>query len=77
MTYKAHVENGAIILDEPVSLDDGTVLAVEVISESPSKAGSLLESRRERYRPFLGALKDMPADWAENHDKYLREKYIP
>ncbi len=29
-------------------------------------------SRLERYESLIGALDDMPADWSENHDKYLR-----
>ena len=29
MSYQGHIENGAVILDEPVSLEDGTEVRVE------------------------------------------------
>lgn len=36
MTYTGHVANGAVVLDEPVDLRDGTVVRVEVVVEAPS-----------------------------------------
>lgn len=26
MTYKGHVENGSVVLDEPVQLEEGTIV---------------------------------------------------
>ncbi len=73
MTYKGRVEEGVIVLDEPVRLDNGTEVDVEVTAHpvEPPAPGEYFE----RYRSFLGVLDDMPRDWAENHDKYLREQH--
>ena len=35
MTYKGHIANGTVVLDEPVPLD-GTVVRVEVVAEAAS-----------------------------------------
>jgi hypothetical protein len=39
MTYRGHIENGAIVLDDPVSLAEGASVRIEVLQEDPS--GSL------------------------------------
>lgn len=71
MPYKGHVEKGVIILGDPVSLKDGTTVAVEVTVERAADGRVTPGSRYEHYRSVIGALDDMPEDWAENHDKYL------
>ena len=75
MPYKGHVENGVIVLDEPAALEDGTAVDVEVAGRRADAAEPLQNSLYERYRPFIGTLDGMPEDWAENHDKYLREQH--
>ncbi|MCL4216015.1 MAG: hypothetical protein KJ052_03275 [Candidatus Hydrogenedentes bacterium] len=77
MTYKGHVKNGAIILDDEVELEDGTKVVVEVIAEMRKEAAAIsAESRYEHYRDLIGAIK-MPKDWSEEHDRYLRELHGP
>lgn len=64
MTYRGHVKNGAILLDERVALPEGTAVDVTVLkpvaplTETPN--GGSLEER-------LAAIwKDVPADeWAK------------
>jgi hypothetical protein len=41
----------------------------EELTEEQAKA------RYEHYKDLIGALKDGPSDWSENHDKYLREEH--
>ena len=77
MTFKAHVENGAIIPDEGVHLEDGMVLEFAIVESASPAPGNLVEARQEMIRRFAGIIKDMPEDWSENHDKYLRESIQP
>ena len=35
MAYRGHVENGAIVLDEPVGLADGAIVKI-VLADAPS-----------------------------------------
>ena len=63
MEYTGHIENGAVVLDEPVALQDGARVRVEVI-ESSQVAGSGTPLRGTPYQftdPFEPVLK--PEDW--------------
>ncbi len=56
MTYKAHFDGHAIILDEPVALAPGQEVEVEVFAPvSPS----VRTAERVKY---FGIFKDMPVD---------------
>jgi len=71
MTYRGHVEKGAIVLDDPVTLPDGAAVRIELAEDiSPVQEGAARE-RAERYKPFVGALDGLPEDWSENHDRYM------
>lgn len=73
MTYRGHVANGVVVLDEPVTLPEGLAVIVE-----PSPAGKQ-ESARDEHTETLGQrllrhagkAKGLPQDMAENHDHYL------
>jgi predicted DNA-binding antitoxin AbrB/MazE fold protein len=75
MIYKGHVENGVIVLDEPVTLGEGTQVAIEVTGTIAEEAPWSPQSRYAIYRPLIGRLKDIPEDWSENHDRYLGEQH--
>jgi hypothetical protein len=64
MVCKGHIVNGAVILDEPVDIPEGTPVRVEL----PPKAGKTLA---ERLSSVIGSVKGMPEDAAENHDHNL------
>ena len=74
MAYRGHVENGVVVLDEPIRFEEGAIVHVELVSATGIQ-GSISAARYERYRPFIGAVKDKPADWSENHDEYLRKNH--
>ena len=63
MTIKGHVENGVIVLDEPIRLENGTPVTVEVRrrKELPPLHPSMLE--------FVGIL---PLDATLDEAKELR-----
>jgi hypothetical protein len=64
MTYRGHIENGSVVLDDAVVLPEGTKLRVEPLAES----GRTLS---ERFGELIGCVSDLPADMAENHDHYI------
>ena len=75
MTYKGHVENGAVVLDEAGALPDGALVTIEITAAGPSNRGDASGRLVERYRCLIGALDGLPEDWSENHDTYLRAQH--
>ncbi len=77
MTVEGHIENGQIVLNEHISLPEGARVRVELIAAEAMKvftketAAEELPSLYERMKPFIGAAKGLPADYAINHDHYL------
>ena len=75
MTVDGHVEDGHIVLDAPVPLQEGMKVRVEIVAseaiEKPAQNEAELPSLYERMKPFIGSVKGLPADFAINHDHYL------
>jgi hypothetical protein len=73
MVLIGHIKNGAITLDNPISLPEGAAVEVHVMSAPPAprvvadEGSSLLE----RLRPIVGQVEDLPADASLNIDHYL------
>ena len=65
MVYRGRIKAGVVVLDEPVSLPDGMEVKVEPV-EPPS-----LPTLAEQFAEIIGAVPDLPADMAENHDRYV------
>lgn len=65
MIYRGHIQNGVVVLEQDASLPDGTEVQVEPVPGRPRK------TLAERFRNVIGAVDDLPADMAENHDHYL------
>ena len=40
MSFQGHIENGVVVLDEPVSLPNGTVVRIEPVEATSDKAES-------------------------------------
>ena len=66
MTYRGRIKNGAVILDLPVSLPDGSEVEVRPVPE-----GEAIPTLYERYKDFIGIAEGLPADSSINHDHYL------
>jgi len=65
MTYRGHVKNGLIALDEPAQLPEGAEVRVEVVENGrrqPAIWAKLLN--------LAGSVKGLPPDMARNHDDY-------
>ncbi len=71
MVVRGHIESGQIVLDDEAELPEGARVKIEVVesveSTSPKPAATLYDS----MKPFAGIFKDLPPDFAENHDHYI------
>lgn len=75
MNYTGRIRNGAIVLDEPVRLPEGAVVKLERAVVSPVEETQDVPTLAERLSTVIGKAEEMSADWAENHDDYLRKAY--
>ena len=65
MTFRGHIKNGQVLLDEPARLPDGVEVSVAVIEPQPS-SGTVWD----KLRALAGTVEG-PVDWARNHDHYI------
>ena len=73
MTYRGHVENGHVVLDDSIPLPDGTQVEV-VVRRSEAQHTSdeaPIPTLYERLKPIIGTACGLPADAAKNVDHYL------
>ena len=66
MTFTGKVVKGAIILPPNVKLPEGLQLEV-TIPELAAQTATI----HERLLKFAGIIKDVPPDFARNHDHYI------
>ena len=72
MSYRGHVEDGVVVLDDDVQLPEGMAVNVEpTMSTSVEPIEENIPTLYERLRPFVGAVEGLPSDLAKNHDHYL------
>ena len=78
MTMRGHIKDGAVVLDRPAPLPDGT--AVTVLAEAAPSAGdaeaaaavaTTLPTLYDRLKDVIGKAEGLPSDMAENHDHYI------
>jgi len=75
MTYRGHVEDGKIILDEGAGLPDGTEVQVRPLTTPKTTTGSSRSTRKPTVGKGLlalaGSAKGLPPDASRNLDHYL------
>lgn len=77
MTYKGHVENGLIVPDEPIQIEDGASILFEITAKNDSDGDCHAEddgatlSLTQLLSRFAGQAQTLPEDAAENLDHYL------
>lgn len=71
MTLHGQVRDGVIVFDPPVTLPEGTEVQVQVLQTTSEAREDEPASLFERLKPFVGAAKGLPADFAAQHDHYL------
>lgn len=70
MTYRGRVKDGVVVLQEGVTLAEGTEVQVGVVqapTELPAEGPSLLD----RLSRVVGKAKGLPKDAAQNVEHYL------
>ncbi|HEY4232972.1 MAG TPA: hypothetical protein VGM76_06085 [Lacipirellulaceae bacterium] len=71
MTYRGHVKNGQVALDEPIQLPEGAQVNVEVVENGQAAPSEGLPTIWEKLLELAGTVEGLPSDMAENHDHYL------
>ena len=69
MTLTAKVRNHSIALPPDIDIPEGTEVRV-IIEETARPAGSV-GSFYESIKHLIGAAKDLPEDFADEHDHYI------
>lgn len=66
---EGHIENGKVVLDEPLTIPEGTSVRIEPVAQNgeQKKGQSLLDI----LGPLVGSVTDMPKDAARQVDHYL------
>ena len=64
MSYRGHVVNGVVVLDQ-ATLPEGTEVRVEPVPETARK------TLADRLRRVIGRAEGLPVDMADQHDHYL------
>lgn len=64
MELEGTVENGAVVLDEPTSLPDGTRVKLRTEEEQ-------VPTLAELFKDVIGQGVDLPEDYALNHHHYV------
>jgi len=62
MSFRGHVKNGVVVLDEAADLPEGAEVSVERLGR---------KTLADRLRDVIGSVPDLPEDLAENHDHYV------
>ncbi len=72
MTYRGHVKDGMVVLDNGAKLPDGAEVLVELAparaTAAPADEGPTLY---DSLAPFIGKAEGLPSDMSVNLDHYL------
>ncbi len=72
MIYRGRVKNGVVVLDDAVTLPEGTEVRVDVSDDSQESTGDAdAPTLYERLEPLIGTAKGLPPDASKNVDHYL------
>jgi len=72
MTYRGHVKNGVVVMDDSVKLPEGAEVKVDLLAASPPDAAQEeIPSLYERLEAFVGKVHGLPPDTSINLDHYL------
>ena len=62
VSYVGKVTHGPVVLPPESDLPEGTTVRIEPIAP---------ETLAKRFKDVIGVVREMPSDWAENHDHYI------
>ena len=70
MTLRGKIKDGAVVLDEPAGLPDGTPVEVRTVEPTTTDVQAP-PTLYDRYKSFIGVAEGLPADFAAEHDHYI------
>jgi hypothetical protein len=72
MTYRGHVSNGVIVLDDSVTLPEGLGVSIQPVEDVRTESSEKpIPTLYERLKPFIGKAEGLPSDASVNLDHYL------
>lgn len=71
MSFEGTVVNGTVVPDEPIGLAEGTRVEFTVKSAKESEPSPTGTTVGQRMMKLAGLIKDMPTDFAAEHDHYI------
>jgi hypothetical protein len=71
MTFYGRIQNGRVVLDEPVNLPDGTKVTVFPLNDPSTTEEPTAPTMYERWKPLIGAAKHLPPDASTKIDEVL------
>ena len=73
MTYRGKYSKGTVTLPRDVDIPEGAEVEVTPVAPPPNGGAEAGQSPTlyETLKPFIGILKGLPSDLAENHDHYI------
>ena len=73
MTYRGHIRNGTVVLDEGVKLPEGVAVEItlSIVSESATSESGQKKSHPVGLMRFAGTASGLPPDASQNVDHYL------
>ncbi len=71
MTYRGYVENGRIVLNDPVTLPEGSEVEVTPVAVPQEDRPEEGPTWAEVFKDVIGKAEGFPADYSRNHDHYL------
>lgn len=78
MTYRGHIKNGAVVLDETVRLPEGTTVEVAVVQfRDMNESDNEVPTLYERLADVIGIADGLPSDLASKHDYYAHGRPNP
>ncbi len=72
MSYRGHVKNGVVVIDDAVRLPEGAAVAVDLV-DGPVAMAEQEEGPTllERLEPVIGIATGLPPDASTNVEHYL------
>ena len=71
MVLRGHIENGAVVIDEPTPLPEGAEVRIEIVAPNQGSQEPEQPLLRDRLLALAGKATGLPADAAQRHDDYL------
>ena len=70
MSFRGHIKDGVVVLDDPATLPEGAEVWVDLVAPAaPERAA--VPTLYDQFKDVAGAIKGLPPDFAQQHDHYI------